>query len=154
VSGLWIVLDYDHPGLSPPATRGSRRWLPQHAWLDGTALVVERGRAVRQCDLATASDVTLKAGRFDGFLVLRACAGGSKNPSVQLAIQFQRRPHLLVSPAALRLLAEIIGSRPGGPAHVARELRGMADTEERHHAPRDWSLRASPQGWHWSSGPD
>lgn len=109
---------------------------------------------MRQCDLATASDGTLKAGRFDGFLVLRACEGGSKNPSVQLAIQFQRRQHLLVIPATLRMLAEIIGSRPGGSAHVARELRGLADTQVQRNAPRDWSLRASPQGWRWSSGPD
>jgi hypothetical protein len=153
VSGPWIVLDYEQPGLSPPATRGARRWLPQHAWLDGTTLVVERGPAVRQCDLAAASDVTLRAGRRDGFLVLRACEGGSKNPSVQLAIQFRRRQQMLVSPAALRLLAEIIGSRPAGPAHVARELRGLADTEERRNAPHDWSLRTSPEGWRWSSGP-
>jgi hypothetical protein len=152
VSGPWIVLDYDQPGLSPPVTRASRRWLPQHAWLDGTTLIVERD-AVRQCDLATASDVTLKAGRSGGLLVLRACEGGGKNPSVQLAIQYRRR-QLLVSPAALRLIAETIGSRPGGTAHVARELRVLADTEERHNAPRDWTLRASPQGWRWSSGPD
>jgi len=45
---LWIVLDYEQPGLSPPRTRGSRRWLLQRAWLDGTVLVVERGQAVRQ----------------------------------------------------------------------------------------------------------
>jgi hypothetical protein len=151
VSGLWFVLDYEQPGLSPPATQGARRWLPQHAWLDGTTLVVEHD-AVRQCDLATASDLTLRAGRLDRFLVLRACADGSKNPSVQLVIQY-RRQQLFVSPAALRLLAEAIGSRPGGPAHIARELRGLADTEERHHAPQDWSLRTSPQGWRWSSGP-
>lgn len=87
MGGLWIVLDYDQPGLSPPVARGSRRWLPQHTWLDGTTLIVERD-AVRQCDLATASDVTLKAGRFDGF-----------------------------------------------------------------NAPRDWTLRTSPEGWRWSSGP-
>ncbi len=85
--------------------------------------------------------------------MLRACEGGSKNPSVQLAIQFRRRQQMLVSPAALRLLAEIIGSRPAGSAHVARELRGLADTEERRNAPHDWSLRTSPQGWRWSSGP-
>jgi hypothetical protein len=152
VSGLWFVLDYEQPGLSPPATRRARRWLPQHAWLDGTTLIVERD-AVRQCVLATASDVTLEAGRFDGFLVLRAYEGGGKNPSVQLAIQYRRREQLLVGPAALRLLAEIIGSRPGGPAHVARELRGLADTEEQRNAPRDWTLRTSPEGWRWSSGP-
>ncbi len=170
---MWIVLDYDQPGLSPPSTRGARRWLPQHAWLDGTTLVVERGgavraramvtramvtsamvtSAVRRCDLATASGVTLRTGRLDGFLVLRAHQGGSKNPSVQLAILYRRQEQLLVSPAALRLLAEAIGSRPGGPAHVARELRGLADAEERRHAPRDWSLRTSPEGWRWSSGP-
>jgi hypothetical protein len=149
---MWIVLDYEQPGLSPPATRGSRRWLPQHAWLDGTTLIVERGPAVRQCDLAAASDVTLRAGRLDGFLVLRACVGEDKNPSVLLAIQPRRRQHLLVSPAGLRLLAEPIGSRPGGSAHAARELRSLADAEDRN-APSDWSLRASPEGWRWSPGP-
>jgi hypothetical protein len=153
VSGLWIVLDYEQPGLSPPRTRGSRRWLPQHAWLNGTVLVVERGHAVRQCDLATASDVTLRVGRLDGFLVLRAYEGTSEDPSVLLAIQFQRRQHTLIRPDALRLLAEAIGSRQGSPTHVARELRGMADTEERRNPPVDWSLRTSPQGWRWSSGP-
>jgi hypothetical protein len=74
--------------------------------VSGTTLVVERGPAVRQCDLATASDVTLRAGRRDGSLVLRAYEGEGENPSVQLAIQYRRRQHLLVSPAALRLLAD------------------------------------------------
>jgi hypothetical protein len=150
---MWIVLDHDRPGLSPPRTRGSRRWLPQHAWLDGTTLVVERGNAARRCDLTAVSDVTLRAGRLDGFLVLRAYEGEDKTPSVQVAIQYRRRRHLLVSPAALRLLAEPLGSRPGSSAQVARELRGLADTEEGPNAPADWNLRASPEGWRWSSGP-
>jgi hypothetical protein len=149
-----MVLDYEQPGLSPPDTRGSRRWLPQRAWLDGTVLVVERGGAVRQCDLAAASGVTLRARRFDGFLVLRAYEGTSQDPSVALAVRFQRRQQLLIRPDALRLLAEAIGSRPGQAAHVARELRGLADAEDRRNPPRDWSLRASPQGWRWSPGPD
>jgi hypothetical protein len=149
-----MVLDYEQPGLSPPGTRGSRRWLPQRAWLDGAVLVVERGDAVRQCDLAAASEVTLRAGRLDGFLVLRAYEAASGDPSVALAVRFQRRQQLLIRPDALRLLAEAIGSRPGSATHVARELRGMADAEDRRNPPRDWSLRASPQGWRWSSGPD
>jgi hypothetical protein len=153
MSGPWIALDYDQPGLSPPRSRGSRRWLPQQAWLDGVVLVVERGRDVRQCDLASASEVTLRVGRLDGFLVLRACAGESGAPAVSLAIRFQRRQQLLIRPDALRLLAEAIGSRPGSPTHVARELRGLADTEERRQPPVDWTLRTSPEGWRWSSGP-
>jgi ribosomal protein S18 acetylase RimI-like enzyme len=116
---MWILLDYDQPGLSPPATRGSRRWLPQHAWLDGTTLVVERGNAARRCDLATVCDVTLRAARLDGFLVLRAHAGGDKNPSVQLAIQYRRRQHLLISPAGLRLLAEPLLGTANTPDYVA-----------------------------------
>jgi hypothetical protein len=153
VSGLWIVLDYEQPGLSPPGTRGSRRWLPQHAWLHGTVLVVDRGHDVRRCDLATASEVTLRVGRLDGFLVLRAREGGSEVPAVSLAIRFQRRQQMLIHPDALRLLAEAIGPRRGSPTHVARELRGLAETEERRNAAAGWSLRTSPQGWRWSSGP-
>ena len=149
-----MVLDYDQPGLNPPRTRGSRRWLPQRAWLDGTVLVVERGHAVRQCDLAAASEVTLRAGRLDGFLVLRAYQGASEDPSISLAIRFQRRQQLLIRPDGLRLLAEAIAAGPGSPAHVARELRGLADAEDRRHPPRDWSLRASPHGWRWAFGPD
>ena len=150
-----MVLDYQQPGLSPPDTRGSRRWLPQRAWLDGTVLVVERDDAARQCDLAAASAVTLRARRFDGFLVLRAYQSTSDDPPVALAIRFQRRqPQLLIRPDGLRLLAEAIAAGPGSPAHVARELRGLADAEDRRHPPRDWSLRASPHGWRWASGPD
>jgi hypothetical protein len=151
---MWILLDYDQPGLSPPQTRGSRRWLPQHAWLDGTVLVVERAQAARQCDLAAASGVTLQTGRLDRFLVLNAFEGHDQDPSVSLAVRFQRRQQLLIRPDALRLLAEAIGSRPGSPTHVARELRGLADAEEQRNPPRDWSLRTSPEGWRWSSGPD
>jgi hypothetical protein len=116
-------------------------------------LVVERGDAARQCDLAAASEVTLRAGWLDGFLVLRAYEGTGRAPSVSLAVRLQRRQQLLIRPDALRLLAEAIGPRPGSATHVARELRGMADAEDRRHPPRDWSLRASPQGWRWSSGP-
>ena len=107
----------------------------------------------RRCDLAAASEVTLQAGRLDGFLVLRACEGSDQAPSVSLAIRFQRRQQLLIRPDALRLLAEAIGSRRGSPTHVARELRGLADAEERRNAAADWSLRTSPHGWRWSSGP-
>lgn len=149
-----MVLDYEQPGLSLPDTRGSRRWLPQRGWLDGTVLVVERGAAVRRCDLAAASEVTLRAGRLDGFLVLRARAAPGQGPPLGLAIRFQRWQQLLIRPDALRLLAGAIGSRPGPPSHVARKLRGLADAEDRRHPPRDWSLRASPQGWRWSPGPD
>src|SRR5262249_11689209 len=87
----WMGLDYEQPGLSPPRTRGARRWLPQRAWLDGAVLVVERGGAVRQCDLAAASEGTLPAARLDRFLVLRAWAGTSQGPPTPLAIPFQRR---------------------------------------------------------------
>ena len=97
-----MVLGYEQPGLSPPRTRGSRRWLPQRAWLDGTVLVVERDDAARQCDLAAASAVTLRARRLDGFLVLRAYQPPSDDPSVALAIRFQRRqPQLLIRPDGL-----------------------------------------------------
>ena len=152
MSGPLIVLDYAQPGLSPPRTRRSRRWLPQQAWLDGTVLVVERGQHVRRCDLAAASDLTLGAARLDRFLVLRAYEGNAADPAVALAVQFQPE-QLLVRPDGLRLLAEAIGSRPGSPTHVARELRGLADAEEQRHPPVDWSLRTSPEGWRWSSGP-
>jgi hypothetical protein len=137
VSGEWIVLDYDQPGFSPPRTLSSQRWLPQYAWLVGTVLVVERGNALRQCDLATASEVTLRAGWLDGVLVLSAREGTSEDPPVRLAIKFERRGRLLVSPDALRLLAEAIGPRLGRSAHVARDLRDMAGREERRNAPID-----------------
>ena len=76
-------------------------------------LVVDRGDAVRRCDLAAASEVTLQAGRLDGFLVLRACEAANEDPSIALAVRFQRRQQLLIRPDGLRRLAEAIGSRPG-----------------------------------------
>lgn len=148
-----MVLDYEQPGLSPPRTRGSRRWLPQRAWLDGTVLVVERAQTARRCDLAAASGVTLRAGRLDRFLVLSVFADQGRAPAVTLAVRYQRRPQLLIRPDGLRLLAAALGSGPGSPTHVARELRGLADAEERRNPPHDWSLRSSPEGWRWSSGP-
>jgi hypothetical protein len=145
VGDLWIVLDYDQPGFGPPSTLRPGRWLPQHAWLDGTVLVVERGSAVRQCDLAAASKVTLRAGMLDKVHVLRAYEAGGGQAPVALAIM-NRFERLFVSPDALRLLAQATGSRPGCPARVTRNLRNMADREERRNTPIDWSFRIKPRG--------
>lgn len=136
----WVVLDNDQPGLSPP------RWalLPQHAWLDGTVLVVERGGVLSRCDLATATRMTLKFQLLGGFLVLRAYEGDGV-PPVELAVEC-RRWQLLVNTEALRLLAQVIGTRLGWSSRIARELRSLADAEDRRTTPVDWSFRTDPRG--------
>jgi hypothetical protein len=132
--------------------------LPQHAYLEGSVLTVEdkRGQA-RQCDLGSAAEITLKTaytiGRGWSFRVLysRQAPG---TPPVRLVLEGP--DWFLVSAQHLRLLAQIISSRPGDPGKKARKaaqrLRDMASCQDYQNRPVDWSFRTAPKGRNRSSG--
>jgi hypothetical protein len=132
--------------------------LPQRAALEGSALIVEDRRGqVRQCDLGSAAEITLKTaytiGRGWSFRILY-CRQAPGTPPVRLVLEGP--DWFLVSAQHLRLLAQIISSRPGGLSQkirkVAQRLRDMASDQEYQNRPVDWSFRADPKGRNQSSG--
>jgi hypothetical protein len=132
--------------------------LPQRAFLDGSVLTVEDKRAhTRQCDLVTATEITLKTAYTIGWgwsfriLYSRQAPG---TPPARLVLEGP--DWFLVSAQHLRLLAQIISSRPGDPGQKIRKvvprLRDMARYQDYQNRPVDWSFRTDPKRRNQSSG--
>ena len=146
-------------GQPEPARIFGRIWLPfmyphlpQYAWLEGSLLIVEDNwGAVGKCDLTSATKIALRTAPIIGwswsFCVLYARQGPGISP-VHLVLEGP--DWFLVSAEHLRVLAQIIGSRPGEPGKklrkVVQRLRDMASYQEYRNAPIDWSFRTDPKG--------
>jgi hypothetical protein len=131
-----IGVDPDPGGLLRTPFTALFVFLPQRAWLDRSVLTVENARSTGRCDLAIASKIRLRwipplPGSWP-FLVLYAWPAPD-GPPVQLAVRGQG--WVLVTPGELRMLAGIIGARPGEPdsklARIPARLRELAGIEER-----------------------
>jgi hypothetical protein len=126
---------------------------PQQAWLDGSVLIVEYQQTVRQCDLRTASRIGIRIahtiGRNWSFEVLEAWQEAGDGP-VRLVLSGPSS-WIHLTEEHLRLLAQIIRSRPGEPDKgsraALRTLDGLAQYQKfRPDGPVDWSFRTDPQG--------
>jgi hypothetical protein len=127
---------------------------PQQAWLEGSVLSVEYKQKVRQCDLLTASRIDIRIantiGRYGAFQVLEAWQEADDDPPVRLVLSGPTTwVHL--TDEHLRLLAQIIHSRPGEPdkgcSKALRTLDALASYQKfRPDGPVDWSFRTEPQG--------
>jgi hypothetical protein len=122
---------------------------PQRAWLEGSVLAVEYDLEIRRCDLVTASKLAFGTsttiGSSGSFGVLHAYQEPDSEP-VRLVVQGP--DWVLLSAAQLRLLAEIVDSRPGeDEKEIVRHLGELADYEDLRTQPADWSFRTNPDGW-------
>lgn len=134
-------------GMHPPFLYP---FLPQRAWLEGSVLTVEYKQAVRRCDIALASKIALRRvwtiGGNWSFLVLYAYQEPASEP-VRLVVQGP--DWVLLTAEHLRMLAQVIDSRPGEPGKkikkIVSRLRGLADYEDLRTRPIDWSFRTGPQ---------
>ena len=123
---------------------------PQRAWLEDSVLAVEYKGQVRRCDLISAWEIALMwtpvNGTYWSFRVLLARQEPDSEP-VRLVVEGP--DWVLLTAAQLRMLAQIIGSRPGEPERrtrkILRYLRQLADKEELR-TNWDWSFRTDPQG--------
>jgi hypothetical protein len=127
-----------------------RPFLPQRAWLQGSVLTVDDGQGARQCDLDSASKIALRSVPPIGtwsFLVLYAWPEPGSTP-VRLVLDGPG--WLLLTGDHLRMLARVIGSRPGTPSSkinkIVRHLNDLAAYDDLHSQPIDWSFRTNPQG--------
>jgi hypothetical protein len=126
--------------------------LPQWAWLECSALIVEYKQEVRRCDLLSASWIRLRhaltIGRGWSFLVLEAYQKPDDEP-VRLVLEGPDWVRLTAE--HLRMLAQIISSRSAKldrkTQKIVRRLHRLADYQElRPSGPVDWSFRTDPQG--------
>jgi hypothetical protein len=133
-------------------------YLPQFAWLDGSVLIVEDNwGAVGKCDLTSAAKIALREAPISwlswSFGVLYARQGPDISP-VHLVLAGP--DWFLLSAEHLRMLADIISSRPGEPGKkitkVVEHLRGIARYQDYRNAPIDWSFRTDPKGRNRPSG--
>jgi hypothetical protein len=109
------------------------------------------GQAQYQCDLGSAAEITLRTAVAIGWgwsfriLYARQAPG---TPPVRFVLEGP--DWFLVSAQHLRLLAQIISSRAGGPSQkirqVAQRLRDMASLQDDQNRPVDWSFRTVPKG--------
>jgi hypothetical protein len=145
--------------------------VPQRAWLDGSLLIVDD----RQCDLRTAwlievaalsgvgqlpqpvswfkALTTFATARKWSCTALRAWQESSDEP-VQLVLEIRRESPdvrwVLLTEEHLRLLAQIIRSRPEDPGDGSRKALSSLDVYAQFQKVRpdgswDWSFRAGPQ---------
>jgi hypothetical protein len=125
-------------------------FLPQRAWLEGSVLTVEGRQGTRRCDLASASKIAFRyvppIGSWS-FLVLYAWQEPDSPPA---RLVLDGPGWLLLTADHLRMLAQVIGSRPGEPSNkikrIVRRLGDLADYDDLHSKPIDWSFRTDPQG--------
>ena len=158
-------------GIPPPWRKVRFRtatlypFLPQQAWLDGTVLIVEYQHRVRQCDLRTASRIRIRQITTFGWKMPFCVLEGRQKASDEPAGLVLSGPDswILLTPGHLRLLAQIIGSRPAEAGHslqklvrflngqdvkqMMRFLNDLADLQQfRLNGPVDWSFRTDPRG--------
>ncbi len=158
-------------GIPPPWRKARFRtttlypFLPQRAWLDGTVLIVEYQHQVRQCDLRTASRIRIRQITAFGwkmpFHVLEARQKASGEPAG--LVLSGPDSWILLTPGHLRLLAQIISSRPAEAGQglqkllrflsgrdvkqMVRFLNDLANLQQfRLNGPVDWSFRTDPHG--------
>jgi hypothetical protein len=129
--------------------------LPQDAWLEGSVLIVEDNwGAVGKCDLTSAVKIAIHTAPFAGSFHVLYVRQGPGTPPVHLVLEGPG--WFLVSAEHLRMLAQIISSRPGEPSRkikkVMERLREMARYQDYRNAPIDWSFRTDPKGRNRSSG--
>ena len=113
-------------------------------------LAVEYKGEVRRCDLMSAWTIeliwTLVNGTYWSFRVLHACQEPDSEPVRLVA---EGPGWVLLTAAQLRVLAQIIDSRPGKPERRTRKvvqyLRQLADREDLR-TNWDWSFRTDPRG--------
>jgi hypothetical protein len=121
---------------------------PRQAWLEGSVLTVESAAGIRQCDLATASKIRLRwvPTFMRGWcLVLYA---NQKPRSRPARLVLQGLDGILLSADDVRLLAQIISSRPAAPRSkipgIVRRLHELAALQDMRTKPIDWSFRTNP----------
>ena len=127
-----------------------RPFLPQRAWLQGSVLTVEDRQGTGQCDLVSASKIALRSVPPIGswsFLVLYAWPEPGSTPA---RLVLDGPSWLLLTGEHLRMLARVIGSRPGASSskikRIVRQLNDLAAYDDLHSQPIDWSFRTNPRG--------
>jgi hypothetical protein len=126
---------------------------PQHAWLQGSALIVEFDGESAMCNLVTAARIAIRRRPvpvFNGgwvFSVLFACQEVGSTPA---RLVLTGPGWCLLTGAQLRRLAELIGARPdsGDRAmrRIIRRLNNIADDQDARSQTLDWSFRTDPAG--------
>ena len=128
-------------------------FFPQSAWLQGSVLTVIEGPGeldLRQCDLATAWKIRLRAvppmlSQSFGALYAWQLAG-----SLPARLVLTGPYWVALTADQLRLLADVLAGRPGEPGKDIRKViktrHTRADYQERQTSPVDWSFRTHTQG--------
>jgi hypothetical protein len=123
---------------------------PQRAWLEGSVLAVEYKGEVRRCDLLSASEIELMWTPVNGtYWSFRSLLAYQEPDAEPVRLVVQGPSWVPLTAAQLRMLAQIIDSRPGEPERrirkIVRYLRQLADSEDLR-TNWDWSFRTDPQG--------